>query len=258
MEIFLFFLLIGASTGQKCDDLQKLISANAQYGKKGVFTRDNYPDAFKDLISLHVPTVTIDANKGKAVVKGHPMTNEHYITDIWIYDDKGLMVTCVKMNSSSTAELAFSIPLGTKNLTVYEHCNLHGVWATNIIWVNCDNLHALINENESKFGMSGVFTVDHYPESLKDLVDLHIPLVMESTDKEDGHVSLSHPMTKEHLIDDIWVLDQNERQISCVKLNATDHAFDAFGIPDGTTNVTAFAHCNLHGVWAAAPKKLSR
>lgn len=258
MKIFLFFLLIGASIGQTCDDLQKLIKANDQYGKSGVFTRENYPDAFKELTSLHIPTVTIDANKGKATLQKHPMTADHHITDIWVYDDQGRNVTCVKLNSSDTAELSFPIPSDVKSLIVYEHCNLHGVWATETIDTTCDNLHALIEENEKKFGKAGAFTVDSYPESLKDLVALHIPLVMESTDKKNGHVSLKHPMTKEHLIDDIWILDQNERQIGCIKLNATDHAFDAFTIPEGVTSITAYAHCNLHGVWAASPKKLSR
>lgn len=56
----------------------------------------------------------------------------HYVTTIWIQDDKGRVIFMKSWLPTDPAPpfVAVRIPQGTKTLTAYEHCNLHGVWAS--------------------------------------------------------------------------------------------------------------------------------
>ncbi len=57
----------------------------------------------------------------------------HYITTIWAKDDKGRVVYLKEFVSTDPAPpfVAFQIPKGATSVRAYEHCNLHGVWASN-------------------------------------------------------------------------------------------------------------------------------
>jgi hypothetical protein len=56
----------------------------------------------------------------------------HYVTTIWIQDDKGQVLFMKSFAPTDVAPpfIAMRIPEGVKTLTAYEHCNLHGVWAS--------------------------------------------------------------------------------------------------------------------------------
>merc|ERR1719506_2783253 len=68
---------------------------------------------------------------------------------------------------------------------------------------------------------------------------------------------LIHPMTPSsdpsvlHFIDLIWVEDQTGKIIAMRKVSASEPkpASMAFPIPAGTTSMTAYEHCNSHGLW---------
>jgi len=249
--LFVVACVFGQGPPHRCDNLTALIEANTQYGKPGVFNTSYYPDAFKDLVGLHIPTVTMDGNRGEAVMTTHPQGADHYITDIWVFDERGHMVHCRKINATEKAEEHFMIPTHTGSLAVFEHCNLHGVWMTTVE-IRCNDLRRLIEDNERKYNMSGIYNKTHYPEAFKDLVDLHVPVVTISDDKLTGKVTLaSHPMEEAHHITDIWVLDQRGNQIACDRLEAGDDASLSFNIPPNVTMLHAIEHCNLHGVWQA-------
>jgi hypothetical protein len=55
-----------------------------------------------------------------------------------------------------------------------------------------------------------------------------------------------------HYVSTIWATDVTGRVVFMKELAATDPAppFIAFKIPEGTAMLTAYEHCNLHGVWA--------
>jgi superoxide reductase len=78
----------------------------------------------------HVPVVTRLENNTIKVEVGsvaHPMTEEHHIAFIYVETDKG----GVKVDLSDKPEAV--IALGdAKPIAVYEYCNLHGLWKTEL------------------------------------------------------------------------------------------------------------------------------
>ena len=78
----------------------------------------------------HVPQVTMLENNMIKVEVGsvaHPMTEEHHIAFIYVETDKG----GIKVDLKDTPEAI--VALGdAKPLVVYEYCNLHGLWKTEL------------------------------------------------------------------------------------------------------------------------------
>lgn len=78
----------------------------------------------------HVPVVTyLDNNIIKVQVGSvaHPMEAEHHIAFIYVETDKG----GIKVDLSDKPEAV--IALGdAKAVAVYEYCNLHGLWKTEL------------------------------------------------------------------------------------------------------------------------------
>ena len=75
----------------------------------------------------HVPVVTVEGNTVSVTVGSveHPMTEEHYITWIYLETEKGGQRKALKPGEapSATFTLIDDEPVG-----VYEYCNLHGLW----------------------------------------------------------------------------------------------------------------------------------
>ena len=64
-------------------------------------------------------------------------------------------------------------------------------------------------------------------------------------------VTVPHSMDAEHFIELIWAKDQDGRVVAAKQLAPGDAPSLTFTAPAGTTSVTAFESCNLHGVWAS-------
>lgn len=257
LALLIFASAVFAQPPHHCDDLHELIEKNAQYGKEGVFNTTYFPDAFKDLVGLHIPTVTLDGNEGAAVMSTHPQGADHWITDIWVYSNHGQLLDCRKFNSSEKAQMHFRVPTHTGYLRVFEHCNLHGVWEAPAIELRCHDLRRAI-ANNSQYGKDGIFNSTYYPDAFKGLVGLHVPVVTISADMTTGKATLAtHPMVEAHHITDIWILDQHGEQIACETLLADDTAAISFNIPEHVTEIYAIEHCNLHGVWMADPVNMT-
>lgn len=254
--LLLLFTSLVAAQHDRCDNLTALIEKNIQYGKAGVFNETYYPDAFKDLVTVHIPTVTDEGEEGHVVMSTHPQEADHWITDIWVFSHRGHLLACRKFNSSQKAELRFRIPRDTSHIRVFEHCNLHGVWEAPALEIRCHDLRREV-ANNTQYGKPGIYNKTYYPDAFKGLVDLHLPTVTIADDKKSGVATLSsHPMVEEHHITDIWVLDQHGEQIACEMFHANDTAAVSFNIPDHVTTIYVIEHCNLHGVWAADPVSL--
>lgn len=80
-------------------------------------------------VEKHVPVVSQEGNLLHVVVGGveHPMTPEHYITNIWAEFEDGSVERSglVPSNKPSTT---FDLKGRSGKVTVYEYCNLHGLW----------------------------------------------------------------------------------------------------------------------------------
>lgn len=78
----------------------------------------------------HVPQVTLLENNTIKVEVGsvaHPMTAEHHIAFIYVETDKG----GIKVDLTDKPEAI--VALGdAKAVVVYEYCNLHGLWKTEL------------------------------------------------------------------------------------------------------------------------------
>ena len=78
----------------------------------------------------HVPVVTkLDGNRIKVEVGSvaHPMLPEHHISFIYLETDKGGMY--VHLTDKPEAEFSLG---DAKAIAVYEYCNLHGLWKTEL------------------------------------------------------------------------------------------------------------------------------
>ena len=81
----------------------------------------------------HVPQVSVEDNKLKVVVGSveHPMLEAHYITNIWVEYSDGT-VDRAGLVPGMKPEYVFDLKGRTGKVTVYEYCNLHGLWKNEI------------------------------------------------------------------------------------------------------------------------------
>ena len=77
----------------------------------------------------HVPAVTANGNVLQVQVGAvpHPMLAEHFIQ--WIAVEQGSSVQIAYLHPEEAPQHAFTIVPGAP-YTVYEYCNLHGLWKT--------------------------------------------------------------------------------------------------------------------------------
>lgn len=76
----------------------------------------------------HLPVITREGGIVRVSVGStlHPMTEEHSIQWIAVVQGKNLLVKWLEPTEEPVAE--FSVKAG-QEITVYEYCNLHGVWS---------------------------------------------------------------------------------------------------------------------------------
>lgn len=75
----------------------------------------------------HVPAVSVSGATMEVVVGDviHPMTPEHYIR--WIGVEQGPKVQIARLTPDDAPRATFVVEPGLP-YTVYEYCNLHGLW----------------------------------------------------------------------------------------------------------------------------------
>lgn len=79
----------------------------------------------------HLPEVTVSGD-GISVQVGsvpHPMVDAHYIPFIYVETENGGQRKCLKPGDSPNASFRF---VDDKPIAVYEYCNLHGLWKTEV------------------------------------------------------------------------------------------------------------------------------
>lgn len=128
MELNLYYCEI-------CKNLIEVLNTNPTVkvsccGKEMKKIEPNTVDAATE---KHIPFVNIEDNTlyisvGEVL---HPMTNEHYISRIYVLDDLGNMQK-ISLNSSDTPEISVNFNENAKKLKIYSYCNLHGLWKKEI------------------------------------------------------------------------------------------------------------------------------
>jgi superoxide reductase len=75
----------------------------------------------------HVPVVSVDDGKVKVQVGStlHPMLPEHHIEWIALVTDNSIKLKYLSLDEEPKAEFC-----EVESGTVYEYCNLHGLWKT--------------------------------------------------------------------------------------------------------------------------------
>ena len=79
----------------------------------------------------HIPVVNIRDGEVEVLVGSvtHPMTEEHHISWIYLLTDKSAYRRELSPTGEPRAVFALS---DEKPVAVYEYCNLHGLWKTDI------------------------------------------------------------------------------------------------------------------------------
>lgn len=82
-------------------------------------------------LEKHVPVVEQEGHK--LIVKvgsvAHPMLDEHYVQAIWVEFEDGTYEKKT-LNPGMEPQVKFCMKGYTGKVTVYEYCNLHGLWKT--------------------------------------------------------------------------------------------------------------------------------
>ena len=109
-----------------------------------------------------------------------------------------------------------------------------------------------------KCGKVMVYTEELHLEGWKEIkagekeaaVEKHVPMVENKGDSVAVKVgSVSHPMTKEHLIE--WVLLEKANGYEIKYMNADSAPEVCFALADQDEVKAVYAYCNLHGLWKA-------
>ena len=80
--------------------------------------------------------------------------------------------------------------------------------------------------------------------------EFHVPVCL----KDGNRVAIKigdqpHPMEEKHYIE--WIALETSQAFQMKNLSAGQEPKAAFALADGETVVTAYAYCNLHGLWAS-------
>ena len=81
-------------------------------------------------------------------------------------------------------------------------------------------------------------------------VEKHVPVVAVNGNSVTVSVgSVTHPMEEKHYIE--WIALETSQGFQMKNLSAGQEPKAVFALADGETVVTAYAYCNLHGLWAS-------
>ena len=226
----------------------------------------------------HVPTLTL-SGKNVVVEVPHEMKpsdgglGEHYITTIYVRDEQGEIVFLAEYKvTDPAAKAVFPLPEGATaaTLTAYAHCNLHGLWSSRTLAAIPSDAGApdpAWATRARELEAAGVYSATeegpwpgkapkHVPivEAAKGVVQVSVPHEMRPASTPDAGAPGDAGALPAHYVGTIYIKNQEGIVIGLKELQATSPLPVAlFSLPPGTTSVTAFAWCNLHGTWRAVP-----
>jgi superoxide reductase len=115
----------------------------------------------------------------------------------------------------------------------------------------CGNLVGLIHSAGPKLSCCGKEMSPLIPGETEASTEKHLPVVLVESNRVTVRVGeVDHPMTKEHLID--WVYLETTRGGMRANLSAEGAPEAVFTLAEGERATCAYAYCNLHGLWKTA------
>ncbi|QIB69238.1 desulfoferrodoxin [Aminipila butyrica] len=119
-----------------CKHCGNLVEVVKSSGAPMVCCGDNMTELTANTVEAstekHLPEVKVEGNVVHAKVGSveHPMLEEHYIQWIYLQTSKG--VQRKHLAPGEKPETEFHMAMNEKPEAVYEYCNLHGLWKTEI------------------------------------------------------------------------------------------------------------------------------
>lgn len=249
------------------------ISSDPGYGKAMVFSKSIVPKNWDDMRASHIPMVRMVYAPAALIEINHVMAVDHKITALWAFDQDGGKLICEVLNRTAydpfgPIKYTYFLPMGTTSLTVYENCDIHGVWKSDSVSVPptllCPNPvsntgisnGALVDANFELYKIRGAFTDLSFPPDWSGKISSHVPKLSTFIDglgTEMVVVEVTHEMTRRHWITAIWVEDADGNVIHCKDFTFIQkgNPRTEFALPNGISfnSLTAYEHCNKHGVW---------
>ena len=113
---------------------------------------------------------------------------------------------------------------------------------------HCGNIIGMIESSGVTPVCCGDTMTELVPNTTEASVEKHVPVIKIEGNKVTVEVgSAPHPMTAEHHIS--WVYIQTEKGGQRKALVSTGAPSASFMLTDDDKMVSAFAYCNLHGLW---------
>ena len=117
--------------------IEKLVDSKVNVVCCGEEMEELVPNTVDASGEKHVPVVSCaDECKMKVTVGSvlHPMEDAHHIVFIYVETENGGM----RVNLKDKPEALFCVKNG-KPVAVYEYCNLHGLWKTDVKEMSCES-----------------------------------------------------------------------------------------------------------------------
>lgn len=120
--------------------IEKLVDSKVKVVCCGEEMEELVPNTVDASGEKHVPVVScLEECKMKVTVGSvpHPMEDAHHIVFIYVEMENGGM----RVNLKDKPEALFCVKNG-KPVAVYEYCNLHGLWKTDVKEMSCESKKA--------------------------------------------------------------------------------------------------------------------
>ena len=115
---------------------------------------------------------------------------------------------------------------------------------------HCHNLVQVVQDAGVPIVCCGEPMTELVPNSTDAAGEKHVPVVEVQGNQVIVNIgSVAHPMTEAHLI--TWVCLETAQGWQRKPLTANDAPSVVFALADGDSVKTAYAYCNLHGLWKA-------
>lgn len=115
---------------------------------------------------------------------------------------------------------------------------------------HCGNIIGLINNAGVPLVCCGEKMTELVPNTTDAAAEKHVPVIKTEGSKVTVEIgSVAHPMTEQHYI--AWVYIQTEKGGQRKELVPGEKPSAEFILTDDDKLESAYAYCNLHGLWKA-------
>ena len=116
---------------------------------------------------------------------------------------------------------------------------------------HCGNIIELVDEKQPNIICCGELMEEMVPGSVDAAFEKHVPVIEESEGKVVVKVGeVAHPMLPEHFIE--WIVVHTDQGVYRKHLKPGQLPMAEFALLDNEIVFSAYAYCNLHGLWKKA------